>query len=74
MFVFINHAAKAADYIRNNQCDILNAFFKKKRRREKMKNGDSLPPRGMVIHGALTDQMIGEILFVKAHNYIFKQR
>lgn len=39
-----------------------------------MKNGDSLPPRGMVIHEALNDQMSAEILFVKAHNYIFKQR
>lgn len=32
MFVFINHAAKAADYIRNNHCDILNAFKKKKKK------------------------------------------
>lgn len=34
MFVFINHAAKAADYIRNNQCDILNAFKKTKKEGE----------------------------------------
>lgn len=33
-FVFINHAAKAPDYICNNQCDVLN---RKKGENEKQK-------------------------------------
>lgn len=50
--------------------------FKKKKKdgERKWKMEILLLPRGMVIHEALTDQMIGEILCVKAHNYIFKQR
>lgn len=66
-FAFPNHAAKTVDYIRNNQCDILN-------RKQKMKNRNPQLLWGIHTHNALTDQMIRwGILFVKTYNYIFKQ-
>lgn len=38
MFVFINHAAKTADYTRNNQCDVPDGLKKEEDGENEMKN------------------------------------
>lgn len=38
MFVFINHAARIADYTRNNQCDVPDGLKKEEDGENEMKN------------------------------------